>query len=339
MTDDDYLPSFLKDLATLRSPQSPLTFLSYLHSQNRLLPFINRGSFTPSRKEFSDYLSWAARYVEDHGINVRYSEEVVSVREAENGTIEVLSRNVESGETFSHYASMYSSTLHLGIIYDPDVISIVENLILSPGGQAKMPSSLSLLSHPHVLHSSAYATSVESILSNVLTPEASDRPLRIAVVGSGQSSSEVVLDLHNRLSNSPAASGRRCVIDMLFRKGSLKPSDDSPFANEIFDPACEYSILFCVDLPFKPHCYTATEMMYNLPSDHARKEVLSEYRNTNYSVVNPRTIDNVRLLNSSTHHLILISALSSSMNSFTTRSLRTPLLLVALRITSACVLT
>lgn len=37
-------------------------------------------------------------------------------------------------------------------------------------------------------------------------------------------------------------------------------------------------------------------MMYNLPSEHARKEVLNEYRNTNYSVVNPRTIDNVRLL-------------------------------------------
>lgn len=88
-----------------------MTFLSYLHSQNRLLSFINRGSFTPSRKEFSDYLSWAARYVEDHGINVRYSEEVLGVREAENGIIEVLSKNVESGETFSHYASKGSFTL------------------------------------------------------------------------------------------------------------------------------------------------------------------------------------------------------------------------------------
>lgn len=105
---DGHLLSFLKDLATLRSPQSPLTFLSYLHSQNRLLPFINRGSFTPSRKEFADYLSWAARYVEEHGINVRYSEEVLSVSEAGDGTIEVASRNVESGETFSHYASKCS---------------------------------------------------------------------------------------------------------------------------------------------------------------------------------------------------------------------------------------
>ncbi|CDO69497.1 hypothetical protein BN946_scf184785.g2 [Trametes cinnabarina] len=43
--------SFLKDLATLRSPQSPFTFLAYLHSQDRLLNFINRGSFTPTRKE------------------------------------------------------------------------------------------------------------------------------------------------------------------------------------------------------------------------------------------------------------------------------------------------
>lgn len=117
---------------------------------------------------------------------------------------------------------------------------VSENLILSPGGQAKIPSSLSLISsYPHVIHSSVYATSIDPILSTVLTPEATDRPLRIAVIGSGQSSSEVVLDLHSRLSNSPAANGRQCFVDMIFRKGSLKPSDDSPFANEIFDPACK----------------------------------------------------------------------------------------------------
>src|SRR5687768_6545487 len=59
-------PSFLKDLATLRSPTSSLTFLAFLHDQDRLLPFINRGSFTPTRREFSDYLAWAAQKVASH---------------------------------------------------------------------------------------------------------------------------------------------------------------------------------------------------------------------------------------------------------------------------------
>ncbi|CAL1704677.1 unnamed protein product [Somion occarium] len=246
--------SFLKDLATLRSPQSPLTFLSYLHSQNRLLPFINRGTFAPSRKEYADYLSWAAQYVQDHGINVRFSEEVIGIKEAANGTVEVISRKVDSGETFSRFA---------------------KNLIISPGGVGKLPSVLSVLSpHPRILHSSVYATSIEPILSAALSPSAPDRPLRIAVVGAGQSSSEVLLDLYSRLSNPLATNGRPVELDMIYRKGALKPSDDSPFANEIFDPA-------------------STDMMYNLPSQHARKEILREYRNTNYSVVNPRTIDNL----------------------------------------------
>ena len=92
--------SFLKDLATLRSPQSPITFLNYLHSQDRLLNFINRGSFTPTRKEFADYLTWAAEYVRSQGIKVRYGEEVVAITRRDDGLVEVRSRDTVSGEEF-----------------------------------------------------------------------------------------------------------------------------------------------------------------------------------------------------------------------------------------------
>ena len=45
------------------------------------------------------------------------------------------------------------------------------------------------------------------------------------------------MDLYERLADiAPGTSGRH-QLDLIFRKGSLKPSDDSPFANEIFDPA------------------------------------------------------------------------------------------------------
>jgi L-ornithine N5-oxygenase len=88
----------MKDLATLRSPQSPITFLSYLHSQNRLVAFINRGSIVPTRKEYADYLSWAAKFVEDNGVGVMYGHEVVGISKGQGDTIVVRSRSVATGD-------------------------------------------------------------------------------------------------------------------------------------------------------------------------------------------------------------------------------------------------
>ena len=50
----------------------------------------------------------------------------------------------------------------------------------------------------------------------------------MAVVGGGQSAAEVTVDLRSRF---PDAS-----IDLIFRGHALKPSDSSPFVNEIFNP-------------------------------------------------------------------------------------------------------
>src|SRR6202046_3159822 len=52
--------SFLKDLVTLRNPQSEFSFLNYLYSVGRLDAFINMASFTPYRVEISEYFQWAA---------------------------------------------------------------------------------------------------------------------------------------------------------------------------------------------------------------------------------------------------------------------------------------
>ncbi|KAI1795864.1 L-lysine 6-monooxygenase (NADPH-requiring)-domain-containing protein [Ganoderma leucocontextum] len=243
--------SFLKDLATLRSPQSPITFLAYLHSQGRLLTFINRGSFTPTRKEYSDYLSWAADYVQKHGIQVQYGEEVVGLIRCDDGTIEVRSRDVETGGEFFRRS---------------------RNIILSPGGSPKLPPALSVLSpHPRIIHSASYISSADAFFSSL---RSTSQPLRIAVIGAGQSSTEVLLDLHNRLNSLPISGGNKHELDMIFRKGSLKPSDDTPFSNEIFDP-------------------DATDLMFGLPTQRDRQHLLQEYSATNYSVVNNRTIDSL----------------------------------------------
>ncbi|KAI0032386.1 L-lysine 6-monooxygenase (NADPH-requiring)-domain-containing protein, partial [Vararia minispora EC-137] len=242
--------SYLKDLATLRNPRSPITFLSYLHETGRLLQFVNRGMSTPSRREYADYLSWAARYVQDHGTETLFSKDVVQLGDGADGSAHVHFRDTVTGE-----------------------VSIVrtKNLVISPGGRSRIPAPLRALDDiPHVLHSSTYATAIGPILLRASSGMTS--PLRIAVVGAGQSASEVLIDLYERLHAIPAPGDGRHRVEMILRKGCIKPSDDTPFANEIFDPA-------------------STDVMFGLPSRHARELVIGEYGSTNYGVTNPRTIN------------------------------------------------
>ena len=104
-SDDPPYSSYLKDLATLRNPSSPITFLSYLHAHGRLLNFINRGCIIPTRKEFADYLGWVAQYVQDRGVEVKYGHEVIGLEEAPDGLIDVRVRAIATGETIVLKAS------------------------------------------------------------------------------------------------------------------------------------------------------------------------------------------------------------------------------------------
>lgn len=223
--------SFMKDLATLRNPGSEYTFLSYLHSEGRLLSFINRGSTIPTRKEYSDYLAWAAAKVQANGINVKFGHEITDLEEGPDNTILVRYKNLRTGEESTVRAR---KQFPLYVIQPFTMLTIiVGDLVISPGGAPKIPDVLApFANHPRVRHSSGYATSIGATFDSL---SSLSRPLRVAVVGSGQSAAEVTMDLRNRLEAIPAHGGRH-VVDMLIRKGSLKPSDDSPFANEVFDP-------------------------------------------------------------------------------------------------------
>lgn len=113
-----------------------------------------------------------------------------------------------------------------------------------------MPSAVTMvLHHQKIIHSSVYLTSVYSILPSIASsrcssPQVLHQPVKIAVVGSGQSASEVVIDLRSKLQDRipllPDTDGKPAghEIYLIMNRGSLKPSDCSPFSNEIFDPAC-----------------------------------------------------------------------------------------------------
>jgi L-ornithine N5-oxygenase len=166
-----------------------------------------------------------------------------------------------------------------------------------------MPSAVGMISpHDKIIHSSTYSTSICPILSSIASArnasvELSHRPLKVAVIGGGQSAAEVVIDLRSRLQGvlplPPNEDGNpaRHEIDLIIRRGSLKPSDDSPFTNETFDPTCAYVNISPPN--FRLIWSTATDMFFTLKTKAARDMVLNEFNPTNYGVVNSSTIDNV----------------------------------------------
>ncbi|KAK1759973.1 L-ornithine N(5)-monooxygenase [Echria macrotheca] len=228
--------SFIKDLATLRDPRSNFTFLNYLHKNDRLVEFTNLSTFTPARSEFEDYLRWCAAHFEDV---VQYNNEVVSVSPDQGTsalkTFTITSRNAKTGATTSYRS---------------------RNVILAVGGQPSIPK-LFPARHPRVIHSSQYAHRVPTLLRD------SSAPYRVAVIGAGQSAAEIFRNVQNLYPNSKTS--------LIMRSEFLKPSDDSPFVNSIFNPAF-------------------VDQIYSKPSAY-RRSLLEDARATNYSVVRLELIE------------------------------------------------
>jgi L-ornithine N5-monooxygenase len=88
-------------------------------------------------------------------------------------------------------------------------------------------------------------------------------PKRFVVVGAGQSGAEVTAFLHERFP--------RAEVCAIFSRYGYSPSDDSSFANRIFDPA-------------------AVDDFYTAP-EHVKQRLMGYHANTNYSVVDIDLID------------------------------------------------
>lgn len=232
--------SFIKDLATLRDPCSHFTFLNYLKEHDRLVQFTNLGTFLPSRLEFDDYLQWAASHFDNV---VEYSQQVESIHPRKLGgsgkydCFEVVSRNLATGQTNKFLS---------------------RNVVIAAGGRPARPAIFPAY-HERVLHSSEYNTRIEHVLPD------KDRAYNIAIVGAGQSGAEVFNDLHSRYPNATTR--------LVFRDTALRPSDDSPFVNEVFDPE-------------------AVDTFFAQPEDF-RYHALKRNKATNYSVVRLELIEKI----------------------------------------------
>ncbi|KAJ3536859.1 hypothetical protein NM208_g6548 [Fusarium decemcellulare] len=196
--------SFLKDMATFRDPQSKFTFLNYLHKNRRLVRFSNLGTFLPQRIEYQDYMRWCAEHfanVVDYGQNV--TKVKIDQQDPMTGAVAswlVISTNVQTGE-ITHTRARH--------------------VVIGAGGQPQMPEQLRL-ADPRVIHSSQYATYVPKLFPK------GTQPAKVAVIGGGQSAAEIFYDVPNQFPGTQSI--------MVVRDSALRPSDDSPFVNEIFDP-------------------------------------------------------------------------------------------------------
>lgn len=186
--------TFMKDLATLRDPRSQYTFVNYLHRNNRLVSFMNLGTFLPLREEYEDYMRWCAESF--RGV-VDYDTEVVDILPEKSasgkiGSFNVAARNVQSGRVENRRA---------------------KHVIIAAGGKPHIPRGFPRY-HPSVIPSAYYVPRISSEFKK------HDAAYRFAVVGAGQSAAEIFNDLQTRYPN--------CKSKLIIRGDALRPSDDSP---------------------------------------------------------------------------------------------------------------
>lgn len=231
--------SFLKDLVSLRNPTSPYSFVNYLHQKKRLADFINLGTFYPCRLEYNDYLRWAAEHFATQAV---YGEEILRVEP------ELLDGRIDHLRVISRCAQGHER------------LRRARSVVVGSGGTPKIPPVFApFKDDPRVFHHSQYLNSLEQL------PCTQGKPMRIAIIGSGQSAAEALIDLNDSYPSVKA--------DMILRGSALKPADDSPFVNEVFTP--DY-----------------TDLVFNQPQAE-RAKLISEYHNTNYSVVDIDLIERI----------------------------------------------
>ncbi|MEV5873281.1 lysine N(6)-hydroxylase/L-ornithine N(5)-oxygenase family protein [Streptomyces sp. NPDC052101] len=226
--------SFLKDLVTFRNPTSRFSFIAYLHASGRLPQFVNNQDFFPTRQEFHQYLEWAQAQVADH---VAYGSEVTSIRLAP-GT------DPESSDRLR--LEVADATGRPGRVVE------ARNVVISTGLVPSMPEGAER--DERVWHSSEFLEKYRRMNPGELR--------RVAVVGAGQSAAEITRFLHDELPHAE--------VWAIIPSYGYSVADDTPFANQIFDPAA-------VD-------------DYYFGTDQTREAFWRYHRNTNYSVVDDDVI-------------------------------------------------
>ncbi|MER5643178.1 SidA/IucD/PvdA family monooxygenase [Streptosporangium sp. NPDC002524] len=187
--------SFLKDLVTLRNPQSRFSFVNHLHSVGRLSEFVNLGSFTPYRMEISNYLLWVAESLAQ--VRIEYDRRCVAVEPVltDDGGVESWIVRLADGSTIG-----------------------CRTLVVGAGRDAHVPEVFDTLPRERIIHSTEYSRKIAGLDH--------DAPHRVAVIGGAQSAAEMLWATHQNMPNA------RCT--MVMRSIGLNGYESSKFTNELF---------------------------------------------------------------------------------------------------------
>ncbi|AVZ77913.1 L-lysine 6-monooxygenase (plasmid) [Streptomyces lunaelactis] len=226
--------SFLKDLATFRNPVSRFGYVSFLHESGRLARFVNNMDFFPTRLEFHQYLEWAASRFTDR---VSYGSDVTAIRLPQG-----------AGAGSSEYLQVEARDNATG---STRVVN-ARNVAISTGLVPRMPDGMER--DERVWHSSEFLEKYRRMNPGDLKS--------VAVVGAGQSAAEITRFLYDSLPHAE--------VSAIFPSYGYSVADDTPFANQIFDPDA-------VD-------------DYYYGTDKARESFWRYHKNTNYSVVDSDVI-------------------------------------------------
>jgi len=225
--------SFLKDLVTFRNPASTFSFVSFLHASGRLARFVNNQDFFPTRQEFHQYLEWAQARLADR---IAYGSEVTSIR--------------LPGEGQGPQDRLLLEVA--GASGAPARVVEARNVVISTGLAPSMPVGTER--DERVWHSSEFLEKYRQVDPGELR--------RVAVAGAGQSAAEIARFLYDDLPHAE--------VYAIIPSYGYSVADDTPFANQVFDPGAVDDYYFGNEL--------------------TREAFWRYHRNTNYSVVDDDVI-------------------------------------------------
>ncbi|WP_282692520.1 SidA/IucD/PvdA family monooxygenase [Streptomyces sp. CC208A] len=187
----------VRDLVSLRNPRSRYSFINFLFENGRLLDHLNLPMEFPLRKEYAQYVTWAAGHFDrlvDYGVRVTG---VSLGRDAEGRPCHTVTAS--SGETLQ-----------------------ARVLVIGTGRAPYVPEPFDAVDSPRVFHLTRYLPALEELEERGVVPR------RVTVVGGSQSAVELTLDLSHRFP--------RAQVTTLVRSLTLREKDTSPFSEEGYFP-------------------------------------------------------------------------------------------------------
>ncbi|MGW0563260.1 lysine N(6)-hydroxylase/L-ornithine N(5)-oxygenase family protein [Streptomyces sp. NPDC003016] len=193
----------VRDLVSLRNPRSRYSFINYLFENGRLLDHLNLPVEFPLRKEYAQYVSWAAghfSHLVDYGVHVTG---VTVDRDAEGRPLYTVTTS--AGGTLQARA-----------------------LVVGTGRTPFIPEPFDAVDSPRVFHLTRYLPALRELEELGVAGEGDRSPRAVTVIGGSQSAVELTLDLARRFP--------RARVTTLVRSLTLRQKDTSPFSEEGYFP-------------------------------------------------------------------------------------------------------